>query len=238
MGDRFVHRAIWWQCLTAEQKLVLPFWSYCCAWFGNHRLESSRVLHFFLEKNKKARLLNFDRCILGSEREMGLVLIPYYRSFFTRIPHPEIHSSLSRISLSSGSRTSVENFLDQHLSKALISLVPDLHYLLFSEKGALLSLSLLFSQPITNLLCNRCRFSGKSQISQILYSVNVSRIQRCFWVNPWPQEYPSTRPGKSHNQHPLTYRLHIQQRQVKLCITISVKVNFVTKYAWNRMKLN
>ena len=92
----------------------------------------------FFGKNKKARLLNFYRCILGPEREMGLVLIPYSRSFFTRIPHPEIQSSLSRISFSSGSRTSVKNFLDQYPSKALISLVPDLHHLLFSEKGALL----------------------------------------------------------------------------------------------------
>ena len=56
----------------------------------------------------------------------------------------------------------------------------NLHYLLFSEKGALLSPSLLFSQPITNLVCNRCHFSGKSRISQISYSVNVSRIQCCF----------------------------------------------------------
>ena len=191
----------------------------------------------FFGKNKKARLLNFYRCILGPEREMGLVLIPYSRSFFTRIPHPEIHSSLSRISFSSGSRTSVKNFLDQYPSKALIGPWPA-PPIVFGERGIVMSPSLLFSQPITNLVCNRRRFSGKSQISQILYSVNVSRIQRCFWVNPWPQAYPSTRPGKSHNQHPLTYRLHIQQRQVKLCITIWVKVNFVTKYAWNRMQLN
>ena len=108
----------------------------CLIWKSPTGIISCSAL--FSGKNKKARLLNFDRCILGSEREMGLVLIPYYRSSFTRIPHPEIHSSLSRISFSSGSCTSVENFLDQHLSKALISLVPDLHYLLFSEKGALL----------------------------------------------------------------------------------------------------
>ena len=65
------------------------------------------------------------------------MLIPYSRSFFTRIPHPELLSSLSRISFSSGSGW-CRNLLDQHLSKALHSLVPDLHYLLFSEKGILL----------------------------------------------------------------------------------------------------
>ena len=51
------------------------------------------------------------------------MLIPYSCSFFTRIPHPELLSSLSRISFSSGSRTSVENLLDQHASEALISFV-------------------------------------------------------------------------------------------------------------------
>ena len=177
VGDQFVHRAIWWQCLTAEQKLVPPFWFYCCAWFGNHPLESSRALYFFLEKNKKARLLNFDRCILGSQIEMGLVLIPYPRSFFTRIPHPELLSSLSRISFSSGSGR-CRNLLDQRPSKALISLVPiTCTTYFFRERDIVMSPSLLFSQPITNLVWNRCRFSGNSQTS---YSVNVSRIQRCF----------------------------------------------------------
>ena len=95
----------------------------------------------FSAQNKKAVLISFDRCILGSERGVGRrgggVLIPYSRSFFTRIPHPELLSSLSRISFSSGSGW-CRNLLDQHLSKALISLVPDLHYLLFWEKGILL----------------------------------------------------------------------------------------------------
>ena len=52
--------------------------------------------------------------------------------------------------------------------------------IVFGERGIVMSPSLLFSQPITNLVCNRCHFSGKSQISQISYSVNVSRIQCCF----------------------------------------------------------
>ena len=78
----------------------------------------------FSGKNKKAWLINPDRCILGSETGVGKgVLIPYSRSFFTRIPHPELLSSLSRIWFSSGSRTSVENLLDQHASEALISFV-------------------------------------------------------------------------------------------------------------------
>ena len=144
------------------------------------------------------------------------MLIPYSRSFLTRIPHPELLSSLSRISFSSGSRTSVENLLDQHASEALISLVPDLHYLLFSEKGALLSPSLLFSQPITNLVCNRCHFSGKSRISQISYSVNVSRIQCCFLGRSLVPGIPFLSPRK---------KTRINIRLPVSCISSNVRLN-------------
>ena len=163
---------------------------------------------------------------------MGLVLIPYSRSFFTRIPHPEIHSLLSRISFSSGSRTSVKNFLDQYPSKALISLVPDLHYLLFSEKGALLCHHpYCFPSQSQTLFAIDATSPVKVKSVKSRIPLTFPESSAVFWADPQSREYPSCRPGKNQNQHPLTCQLHIQQRQVKLCITISVKVNFVTKYA-------
>ena len=202
VGDQFIHQAIWWQCLIAGQKFVPLSWFYCRTWFGNHPLESSRVLHFFLAKNKKVRLLNFDRCILGSERETGLVLIPCSCSFFTRIPHPGLLSSLSRISFSSESRTSVENFLDQLPSKALISLVLiTCTTYCFQGKGhCYVTMPIFFP-------ANQKTFFGIGAASPVKVKSVKSRIaltfpesSTVFWENPWSRKYPSRRPGKSQNQ--------------------------------------
>ena len=128
---------------------------------------------------------------------MRLVLIPYSRSFFTRIPHPEIHSSLSRISFSSGSRTSVENFLDQHPSNALISLVPDLHYLLFSEKGALLCHHpYCFPSQSQTLFAIDATSPVKVKSVKSRIPLTFPESSAVFWANPWSREYPSSRPGK------------------------------------------
>ena len=53
----------------------------------------------------------------------------------------------------------------------------NLHYLLFSGIGALLCLmspSLLFSQPITNLVWNRCRSAPYDSRSQFTFSARKS----------------------------------------------------------------
>ena len=115
----------------------------------------------------------------------------------------------------------------------------NLHYLLFSEKGALLCHHpYCFPSQSQTLFAIDATSPVKVKSIKSRIPLTFPESSAVFWANPWSREYPSSRPGKNQNQHPLTCQLHIQQRQVKLCITISVKVNFVTKYAWNRMQLN
>ena len=128
VGGRFVHRAIWWQCLTAEQKFAPLSWFYCRTWFGNHPLESSlAALQMFMEKKKKAWLINFDRYILESETVGGRgggywSHFPALFSRESRIPNFSHHYHDYRFLSDPAPEPKIP--IDQHSSKRLISLVP------------------------------------------------------------------------------------------------------------------
>ena len=119
----------------------------------------------FSAQNKKAVLISFDRCILGSERGVGrrgAGADPIFPLFFHE--NPTSRTSLVAI-------TNIVFFLDPagveiSLTNTFLKLL--FHWSLtcttycFRRKGHCYVTSLLFSHPITNLVCNRCRFSGKS----------------------------------------------------------------------------
>ena len=98
----------------------------------------------------------------------------------------------------------IRETINPHASKPLISLVPIKCTLpiVFRDWGIVMSLSLLFSQPITNLVWNRCRSApgkGRKKNSLFLHpsqaplrarqfssSYSFAIITKWYWVRVWP----------------------------------------------------
>ena len=176
----------------------------------------------------------------------GVGTDPVFPLFCTRIPHPEFPSSLSRLSFSFRSRTSAENCYWPALFQTSYFIGPcNMHYLLFSGIGALLGHHPLYcfpsqSQTLFGAGAGRPKIWANTASLVTVKSFYLVK-ESVFWGKSRIPGIPFQTlkfSGKSRNQHPLTYWPHIKQCQVKLCITIGIKVNFVTKYAWKRMQLN
>ena len=111
------------------------------------------------------------------------------------------HKAISFVMMQYPLLTSV----DLHRSKPLISLAPfNLASIVFRVRGIVMSQSILFSQPVTNNLSNRCR-SPPSHRCLHFYTVNawtyeevVYEIRAC-WHGCWgPQICEVTCGGSPH----------------------------------------